>query len=163
MNTAFQQSAFAVAPRRTSHARPLTPCLAERDPVIRERMVEVDAALEAWARWGRRILQDIGWPAVTLLARVMEGGIVGAAQKGSRVFEVDDAMELVERAVLRLPERERLVVVKHYTYSQPVEVSARYCHMHPSTFRSILHRARRSIRDYLDGARATGIATKTRI
>lgn len=127
-------------------------------------MQAVDAALEAWARWGRSLLQSIGWPARTLMARIMDEGFTGAAQKGSRSFEMaDEAMELVERAVLRLPDRERLVVIKHYTYSQPVEVSARYCHMHPATFRSYLHRARRSVRDYLDGVRISSVATKTRV
>lgn len=146
----FAQSA-SPRPRR-SHWRPEEECRAHRDA-----MSEVDAALEAWARWGRGLLQSMGWPAWTLMARIMEEGFQGAAQKGSRAFEVDEAMEMIERAVLRLPERERLVVIKHYTYWQPVEISARYCHMHPATFRGHLHRARRSIRDYLDGIRRSGV------
>ena len=148
--------------RRRGHWRPAEECRADR--AQREAMQEVDAALEAWARWGRSLLQSMGWPGRTLLARIMEEGFQGAAQKGSRSVEViDEAMEIVERAVLRLPDKERLVVIKHYTYSQPVEVSARYCHMHPTTFRSYLHRARRSIRDYLDGVRRSSVATKSRV
>lgn len=149
VNGSAQRSTLLVVPRR--HWRPPVECSSDR--VNREALQEVDALLEAWARWGRSLLDGIGWPRVTLLARIMEEGFQGAAQKGSRVIEIDETMEVIERAVLRLPEKERLVVIKHYTYWQPLEVSARYCHMSYSTFRSCLHRARRSIRDYLDGVR----------
>jgi DNA-directed RNA polymerase specialized sigma24 family protein len=110
---------------------------------------EVDAILEAWARWGRSLLAGIGWPVWTLLARVMEQGFTGAAQRGAHVFEVDEAMEMVERAVLRLSEIERRVIVKHYLFWQPPEVSARYVGVSYAHFRVILNRARRSVRDYL--------------
>lgn len=114
---------------------------------------DVDTALEAWARWGRSVLAGIGWPAWTLLARVIAQGFTGAAQKGCRVYEVDEAMELVERAVLRLSDIERRVICKHYLYWQSPEVSAQYCHMSYGYFRVVLNRARRRVRDYLDGAR----------
>ena len=95
------------------------------------------------------MLAGIGWPVWTLLARVMEQGFTGAAQKGAHVFEVDEAMELVERAVLRLSDIERRVITKHYLFWQPPEVSARYCGVSYAHFRVILNRARRSVRDYL--------------
>lgn len=114
-----------------------------------EGCAEVDAILEAWARWGRSLLAGIGWPVWTLLARVMEQGFTGAAQKGAHVFEVDEAMEMVEQAVLRLSEIERRVITKHYLFWQPPEVSARYCGVSYAHFRVILNRARRSVRDYL--------------
>lgn len=153
MNTYVQQSAISVS--RRSHWRPNEICQADGD---RSRLAEVDAALEAWARWGRSLLQSIGWPSWTLMARIMAEGFQGAAQKACREFEVDEAMELMERAVLRLPEKERFAIIRHYTHYEPVEVSARYCSVHTTTFRTLLHRARRSIRDFLDGA---CVATKT--
>jgi DNA-directed RNA polymerase specialized sigma24 family protein len=58
---------------------------------------------------------------------------------------MSELVQATERAVLRLKAIERKVVVKHYLYWQPVEVSARYCHMSPGRFRTLLHRARRSI------------------
>ena len=157
-----ESSAYPMSPRRVRW-RPAKPCEDQEHQEQREAMQEVDAALEAWARWGRSLLQSIGWPSWTVLARVMEQGFQGAAQGGGRAFEVDEAMELIERAVLRLPEKERLVVIKHYTYWEPIEVSARYCHMHPATFRRCLHQARRSIRDFLEGVRRTCVRTKTRV
>lgn len=116
---------------------------------------EVDVALEAWARWARSALAGLGWPPWTLAARVIEFGVLGAAvQYGSaRALEVDELCELVESAVMRLKEIERKVVVYHYFNWQPVEASARYCHMMPGRFRVILHRARKSVADYLDGAK----------
>lgn len=115
---------------------------------------ETDAALEAWARWGHSVLAGIGWPARTLLARIIEQGIRGAAQEGCRLVEADEAMELVERAVLRLTPIERATICRHYFYWQPPEVSARYCGMSANHFGVVLHRARRSVRDYLEGARS---------
>ncbi len=117
---------------------------------------DVDSALEAWARWGRSVLAGIGWPAWTLLARVIEQGFTGAAQKGGRVFEVDEAMERVERAVLRLSAIEKTVVTKHYLHWQPPEVSAQFCKISHGYFRVVLNRARRRVRDYLEGAREAG-------
>lgn len=113
---------------------------------------ETDAALEAWARWGRSGMSGIGWPIWTLLARVIEQGFTGAAQLGSRTLDVNDAMEVVERAVLRLQPIERRVICKHYMCWEPVEVSANYCRMTSGNFRVVLHRARREIKAYLDGA-----------
>jgi DNA-directed RNA polymerase specialized sigma24 family protein len=99
-------------------------------------------------------LAGIGWPARTLLARVIEQGIRGAAQEGCRLVEADEMMEMVERAVLRLAEKERETICRHYFYWQPPEVSARYCGMSPNYFGVVLHRARRRVRDYLEGAKS---------
>lgn len=116
---------------------------------VPDGLAEVDAALEAWARWGRGTVN--GWPMRTLLARVIEQGFTGAAQQGAPV-EMSEAVQLVEKAVLRLREIERKVIVKHYVNWQAVEVSARSLGMSPGRFRTVLHRARRSVRDYMDGA-----------
>lgn len=112
-------------------------------------MAHIDALLEQWARWGKSGAA-LGWPPRTVLAKVIEQGFAGAAQPGP-MPEMDEAVQAVERAVLRLQEIDRKVVVKHYTYWQPVEVSARYCKMSPGRFRTVLHRARRRISDYLEG------------
>lgn len=115
---------------------------------------ETDAALEAWARWAHGVLDGLGWPARTLLARIIDQGIRGAAQDGSRLVEADETMEQVERAVLRLTPKERETIFRHYFYWQPPEVSARYCGMSANHFAVVLHRARRRVHDYLEGAKA---------
>lgn len=136
-----------------THDTPLTPSTS-RVVACNDGFGEADAALEAWARWGRSVLSGIGWPQWTLLARVIAQGFTGAAQKGGRCFEVDEAMEWVERAVLRLTARERQVVCKHYLFWQPPEVSAQNLGMSYGHFRVVLNRARRRIGDYLADRRA---------
>lgn len=107
----------------------------------------VDSALEAWARWGRET-SALGWPSWTILAKVAVQGFTGAAQRGPTP-EMGIAIEAVERAVLRLKAIERKVVVKHYISWEPVEVSARRCHMSPNRFRVVLYRSKRKVADYL--------------
>lgn len=125
-------------------------------PKLADGFAEADAALEAWARWARSALAGIGWPAMTLTARVIKFGATGAASGGGapvHPLEVDELCELVEKAVMRLKEIERTVVVTHYLNWTPIEAGARRCHMSAGRFRVILHRARRSVADYLEGAR----------
>lgn len=107
----------------------------------------VDAALEAWARWGRDGLPS--WPSMTLLAKVAKFGFTGASQPGP-VPEMGPAVEAVERAVLRLTPSERLVLAKHYLYWQAIEVSAEYCEMSVEDFKLALRRARRSVANALE-------------
>lgn len=124
-------------------------------PKLADGFAEADAALEAWARWARSALSGMGWPAMTLIARVIRWGATGAASGGGAThpLEVDELCELVEKAVMRLKEIERTVVVTHYLQWTPIETGARRCHMSSGRFRTLLHRARRSVADYLDGAR----------
>lgn len=114
-----------------------------------EQLAYVDHRLEAWARWIKEGASALGWPAVTLLARVAEQGFTGAAQRGP-LPEMSEDIVRTERAVLKLKAIERKVLVKHYCHWQAVEVSARYCHMSPNRFRVILHRARQAVARELD-------------
>ena len=118
---------------------------------LRGDIAAVDGLLEAWARWGRSGLDGVGWPKVTLLGRVMHQGFTGAAQGRASKLEIDEACERTERAVLRLQEIERRVLVQHYVYWQPVEINAKACHMTAGRFRAVLHRARRRVADLLAG------------
>ncbi len=117
--------------------------------VMREReKLDVDTMLEAWARWGKSALP--GWPPKTLLAKVIECGFTGAAQ-GAPLPEMDEAVQAVERAVLRLTEAERRVLTKHYVAWEPGIASARELGITYDSFRQILKRARSRVADYLDG------------
>lgn len=107
----------------------------------------VDSALEAWARWGRET-SALGWPSWTILAKIAAQGFTGAAQRGPTP-EMGVAIEAVERAVLRLKAIERKVVVKHYISWEPVEVSARRCHMSPNRFRTVLNRAKNLVGEWI--------------
>lgn len=104
----------------------------------------VDAALEEWAKWCHDGAAQLGWPRATLLARVIRWGFTGASQAGPLPEMPEDVLR-VEQAVLRLKNIEQQVVKKHYLYWQPIEVSARHCHMSPNRFRVLLHRARNNL------------------
>lgn len=115
-------------------------------------MGAVDAALEAWARWARRALGDLGWPPMTLLARVIESGVSGAAQQGGTPLEQDELCEAVERGILRLSEQERRVIVRCYLHWEPIKTSAEAIGITEGLYRVVLHRARRRVWDYIEGA-----------
>lgn len=132
---------------------------------LRERaepeLSDTDAALEHWAAWAKSALSGMGWPEKTLLARVIEYGVLGAAQRGSgtllvvgTLVEYDELCAWVEASVMRLSLMERNVIVCTFMHYETPESSARRLGVSPSNFRQILYRARRSVRDYLDGRKA---------
>lgn len=127
-------------------------------------VADADAALEHWAAWARSALSSMGWPPRTILARIIEYGVLGAAQRGSGVLlvvggivEYDELCAWVEAAVMRLTLPERNVIVRAYMHYETPETSARELAMSASNFRQILYRARRSVRDYLDGRKAAKV------
>jgi hypothetical protein len=124
-------------------------------------MADADSALEHWAAWAKSALSSMGWPPRTLLARVIEYGVLGAAQRSSGsllvvggLVEYDELCAWVEAAVMRLTLTERNVIVRAYMHYETPETSARELGMTGSNFRQVLYRARRSVRDYLDGRKA---------
>lgn len=127
--------------------------------------IDVHASLEHWARWVRGSLLGSGWPEKTILARVIEYGALGAAQShhgsllivGSAV-EYDELCAWVEAAVMRLPAEERGALTRAYLSWESAEVSAKDLGISRGTFDSRLSRARRSVRDYLEGRRANTLA-----
>lgn len=124
-------------------------------------LADADAALEHWAAWAKSALSSMGWPPRTLLARIIECGVLGAAQRSNGVLlvvggriEYDELCAWVEAAVMRLTLAERNVIVRAYMHYETPETSAHELSMTPSNFRQVLYRARRSVRDYLDGRKA---------
>lgn len=111
-----------------------------------------DACLERWARWGRAATASMGWPPLTLLARVIEQGFTGAAQVNPHEADVDDIILMTEGAVLALTVRERRVVLRFYMRWEPPQAAALSLGMDEGTFRRLLHVARRRVADYLRGA-----------
>lgn len=115
------------------------------------KSAEVDVALEAWARWAKHSLETLGWPPSTLIARVIEFGVLGAALQGGKTLEADSICEMVERAVMRLDPDEREVIVRRYLFWEPRETSAKQCGMTVGAFATVLHRARRTVWGFLEG------------
>jgi hypothetical protein len=124
-------------------------------------LADADAALEHWAAWAKSAMTSMGWPPRTMLARIIEFGVLGAAQRSSGslivvggLIEYDELCAWVEAAVMRLTLSERNVIVRAYMHYETPEKSARELSMTASNFRQVLYRARRSVRDYLDGRKA---------
>lgn len=131
-----------------------------REQTERE-LSDADAALEHWAAWAKSALTSMGWPPRTLLARIIECGVLGAAQNGSGMLlvvgslvEYDELCAWVEAGVMRLTLIERNVIVRAYMHFESPETSARSLGISAANFRQVLYRARRSVRDYLDGRKA---------
>lgn len=117
-----------------------------------DRHAEIDVALEAWARWAKSALSGLGWPPLTLLAKIIAHTATGAAREAGAHIEADEFCELIDRLVMKLPEIERKVIVRHYLHWEPQQVSARHLSMSYPRFRLVLHRARRSLAYRLEGA-----------
>lgn len=109
-----------------------------RDHRYRSRMSAsmraVDEQLDAWGRWNRKGLTHLGYPAIAVLMRL--------GSRSTAPPDMPDSLLHVERAILELAPLKRRVIVCHYTYWQPIEVSARYCSMTAHAFRKLLERAR---------------------
>lgn len=115
-----------------------------------------DYALERWARKSANDLQSLGWPPITVLGRVIEFGISGAAQGGAKVMEIDEMFQATDRAVARLRPREKLVVRTHYSGAWRTDKeSARKLGMNHTSFRQILLFARTKVQSYLEGVLET--------
>lgn len=127
-----------------------------------EVATDADAALEHWAKWALSALESVGWPRKTLLARIIEYGVIGCAQQASgtllvvgHAVEYDEMCAWVETAVMRLPVEERNVIVVVYLDFVPPDTAAKELGISRGTLDSRLSRARRSVRDYLDGRKAS--------
>lgn len=115
--------------------------------------VDADVALEAWARWARSALSGLGFPCINIIGKIVELGIRGAAQTtGIRLLEIDETCEIVDRAISRLDATERTVVIKTYLYNDAAQVTAKNCGLTYGYYRSVLCRARRRVRDFIEGA-----------
>lgn len=122
--------------------------------VVAKRLsIDAEAALETWARWSKRTLSGLGYPAINIIARIVKYGLLGAAQQvGIKITESDEVAEIVERAVMRLQETEREVVYRHYLLPDPDYISADLMGIDKRRFSEYLSDAKRSIADYLSGA-----------
>lgn len=126
----------------------LTEMAPARDKRYRSRMRDetkpVDALLEAWGKWSRQGLAHLGYPKQAVIAKIYG--------RSTAPTDMPDYILEVELAVLRLPAIRRRVLTEHYTFWQPIEVSARCCHMSPTRFRKLLQQAREIVGRLLDAS-----------
>jgi hypothetical protein len=110
----------------------------------------VHIRLEAWGHWSKsERLRE--YPQVTLLARVIEQGPMGASQSGRPPVTMPEAVAVTERAVLRCPQIDQRVLKVYYTEWAPVETMARKCSMRVKQFQNVLRRARWRVSGYIAG------------
>jgi DNA-directed RNA polymerase specialized sigma24 family protein len=115
---------------------------------MRPEVAYVDERLDAWASWVRGRLSD--WPARTLLGRIIEQGVSGAAQETGGAFMPDAILE-TDRAVARLDVLERRVLTEYYLTYASTEIKAARCGISRATFFRRLQRAQMSTFRTLQG------------
>jgi DNA-directed RNA polymerase specialized sigma24 family protein len=105
-----------------------------------------DGRLDAWSSWvkGRRG----AWPVRTLLGRIIEQGVSGAAQETGGAFMPDSILE-TDRAVAHLDRLERRVICEYYLTYASSEIKAARCGISRATFWRRLQRGQMSIFRYL--------------
>lgn len=110
----------------------------------------VDAALEEWARHVCGGISGMGWDRITMLGKIIEFGVRGAAQSGGSV-QWPESVDFTEKAVLRLKPADQRVIRRAYLDVAPEEYNARRCGLSVTAYRSALSRARRHVAFYLEG------------
>lgn len=109
---------------------------------MRPEIAYADERLDAWASW---VKGRVGaWPVRTLLGRIIEQGISGAAQETGGAF-MPDAMLETDRAVAHLHVLERRVIVEYYLTYASSEIKAARCGISRATFWRRLERGQMSI------------------
>lgn len=109
----------------------------------------VHSRLESWGRWAKDG-EARAWPAMTLLARVIEQGQVAAGQQGRPPVAMPQDIAVVDAAVCRLGAVDRGVIQTYYLRWEPIEVMARRHRMRVRQFQNVLRRARWRILGFID-------------
>jgi len=106
--------------------------------------------LEAWGNWSKSNPELRPYPVATLLYRVAQQGVSGAAQSGAPI-SMPEAIRVTEIAVLSLPAVDRSVVSAYYLQWAPMEALANRLRMSEGRFKQTLNRARLQVLAYTQG------------
>lgn len=109
---------------------------------MKHEVAYADGRLDAWASWVRSNQQ--GWPPRTLLARVMEEGISGAAH-GTCAESMPMHILETDRAVAHIEQRLRQVVKVYYLTHAASEVKAAKLGVSRATFWRLIERAQLAV------------------
>lgn len=110
--------------------------------------------LEAWARWSKSNPELREYPPESWLFKWSKYGTEGASQSGPPL-SMPEAIEITERAINKLGEIDRTVLVRYYLSWQPLELLSRACKMREREFQNVLRRARFRVRCYVDAMETT--------
>lgn len=98
---------------------------------MRTEIAYIDARLDAWASWVRG--NENAWSRRTLLGRIIDEGVSGAAQEASLV-NMPESVGQTDRAVARISIELRRVIKVYYLMHAASEVKAARCHCSRRTF-----------------------------
>lgn len=101
------------------------------------------ARLERWGKETRERYSD-GFPAITLLGRVIEQG-PGASHQGKPTADISESSQQVDACVARLWKRAQSCTRRYYQQWEPIEVMAGKEGVGLTQFREILRRSRQLI------------------
>jgi predicted DNA-binding protein (UPF0251 family) len=107
-----------------------------------------DCRLDAWASWVRGGTN--AWPARTLLARIIEQGVSGAAQ-GCAVDRMPVQVLQTDRIVARLQIDLKQTILIYYLTHASSEVKAAHLGVSRATFWRRVTRAQKAVYQGLDG------------
>ena len=115
---------------------------------MRVEVAYADSCLDAWASWVRS--SQGAWPPRTLLARIIEEGVSGAAQ-GITVERMPISVMQTDRAVAHLEPRLRKTTKIYYLTHASSEVKAAQLGVSRATFWRLVERAQVSVYYTLQG------------
>jgi hypothetical protein len=91
-------------------------------------LVPLDALLARWAQWARRQLTLVGWPPVSLTAKMIEWHELGLEREKlyppGKTDKAPEGVMFIDSTVAKLPKRLREVIYTEYFSSAPSEQKA---------------------------------------
>jgi hypothetical protein len=138
--------------------------LAEKRGNMRDDSKETHAALEAWARWAHSVFKGLGFPAVSIIAKLIELGVRGAAESfGPIPLEIDRTCEIVDEAIQILDPTQKEVIYRTYLVNDAAIVTAAKCDLTYGYYREVLSTARRRVGDYISGRKKAFVFPTNRV
>lgn len=128
----------------------------ERDPRAMNRMDPETKLVHAYLeQWGRETKDrpENGFPASTLLGRLIDQGPMGASQSGRPPTDLTPQSALIDAAVSRLWGIGKKCIKRYYQTWEPMDVMARKESISESHMKEVLRRSRHLIALWLEDAR----------
>ena len=118
---------------------------------LRGPLAIVDLRLQAWGREQSGGLPGLGYPAVSVIGRLIEYGPMGAGAHVVATPQADPAISEIDRIVAQLTPRYRRVLRAWYTghTSYNRTVAARQARLEPWSFDEYLRHARGQVAEHL--------------
>lgn len=120
---------------------------------MRSEIAYADSALDAWASWVRG--NEGAWPPRTLLGRIIEEGISGAAHT-REIALMPIQIVRTDRAVAKLEHPLRKVIKVYYLTHAASEVKAAACRVSRATFWRRVERGQLAVYLHLCGETENG-------